>query len=142
MRLHGHDGFGPLLTECFGGSLPARYDLVAIPGGLYGLVRGDTHERQVVMSYIDLLVDLHQSETIAVIPHTDCGRYGLDRIGGKEDVLLADLAETRQELERRFPRLKVLTGIAECDALRTTRVYPTEGFDSAHRGADAKALRA
>ncbi|MBI4139139.1 hypothetical protein HY479_03245 [Candidatus Uhrbacteria bacterium] len=101
--------FGPHVT----------YDLISVPGACHRLVRQSPVHREIMLADLDMLVDLHQPETIVIVQHEECGRYqdvltSVDRIQ-EQRILSDDIQVSEQILRQRFPNLTVLGFIARMD---------------------------
>ena len=117
-RLHGSENLAryiPSILDTAGG-----YDVIAVPGANFGLLHGDEAEQQLIMGWLSLLVDLHASETILLVPHLNCARYHAAGTMSREEdaTLVTDLRRTKALLRERFPRLVIVTAIARVDETR------------------------
>ena len=124
-RLHGPNNLVkwiPGLLGYDGRDGVVSYDLISVPGSCWKLARGSAMDRLGVLNDLALLIDRHQLETILVISHRNCARYG-ERDPLKEDgKLRGDLAYTRRLLRQSFPSVSVLQAIACVDEVSVTGV--------------------
>lgn len=96
-----------------------RYDLLAVPGAIHRLVHGPEHKGLSLLEDLDLLISVHNPETVVVIPHMHCAVYhAARRFRDEEDereTLVGDIAQAQEVLLARFPRVRVQGYIAEID---------------------------
>ena len=92
------------------------YDLLTAPGAGYDLAHDDApHRTQTRLEDLGTSVEIHQPERIAIIPHTDCGKYPQFGIKDKNElrrILIEDVLKAAHLLSKRFPRLSVIGFLA------------------------------
>lgn len=95
------------------------YDLIAVPGATHRLVHGPEHKRQALFEDLDLLISVHNPETVVLIPHTHCAVYHASRSFAcaeeEREALTDDIAAAYDLLTARFPRIAVQGYIAQID---------------------------
>ena len=92
-RLHKY--LHPWLTDRFGYD---NFDVISIPGSV--------HNHELVLKYVQLAIEIHGITTVFLINHEGCGAYGYE---GTYERHRQDLLDTREKLQKRFPRLRMKT---------------------------------
>jgi hypothetical protein len=121
-RLHGPGRVVPACQAAFGfREAPA---VLTVPGAAK-LIADGSPEGSIIMDLVDALV--HDGiETLYLVSHRDCGKYGGDAAFGGDAAqtakLTADLAAATRRLNAGFPRLQVRSGIAGLNGDRVNRV--------------------
>lgn len=90
-----------------------RYDQLVVPGGAYALAHNDQHghEAGYLVQSAGTYISLHGQETMAVVLHTDCGRYArhhqFESKAHECLTLRRDLRLIKDRLQIEFPAIKV-----------------------------------
>ncbi len=106
----------------------ATFDLLTPPGACHRLVRETGELREQLLDDLGMSVSLHQHETVAIVQHTDCGRYSYMAFESEEIervTLAQDIHAAARVIRRRYPNVTVEGFIA---ILRNNRVVCLESI--------------
>jgi hypothetical protein len=104
----------------------SRYGLIAIPGGPEHLSPSERSDalRSQGAAWFDFMSKLMAAERCILIGHADCRWYIANRIESDESRLKEhvsrDLIAAREEIQRRFPNLRVELYFAEIEGEQAT----------------------
>lgn len=90
-------------------------DHIRVAGGAKCLAGGDREaDRQFVLNQVQLSIQLHATETVFLMLHSDCGAYGgLGKFGNdatkEAEALGLDLKRAAEFLQQKIPGIKVQT---------------------------------
>lgn len=119
-RLHGTGRLHDALTREFGSDV--RYDFIALPGAIHRLVNEGTARREEFLGDLAFSIDLHDPETLVLVPHMECGVYheqhAFSSLFEELSHLHGDFLAVCDLLRGRFPNLTVRGFVARIQGLQ------------------------